>query len=211
MSKTIINSIILGDGYITKGGAICLHHSVVQYDYMYWKASLLESYGFNLTKDRCRLPSGYGTNNTIKICTSNTAIGKELRKLFYPNDSKLIPEGVIEEFNWPEFAILFMDDGRANKISHYNSLIKGVRVRKECTPYINRYSIAKPMLSDNDLNRFVNRLYTLGIDSTISKRRRIVISRAVSKIKFYEEIIPYMFVTMRYKIDIKPTLSYVIQ
>ena len=137
---------------------------------------------------------------------------KNIRNDWYTNSTKNIPCEILEQFRAEEWSFLYQDDGRLNKISHVNNLKNGVRIRKECEPFVNRYEICLGHPSDLQLNALINSLLNLGIESSILNRkdgqRNIAISRADSKIKFYELVRPYIHKSMEYKINTNPTLTY---
>ena len=107
---------------------------------------------------------------------------------------------------------MYQDDGRCNKISHYNSIIRGQRVRKECRPYVNRYELCLGFPSNDELEALQTSLTSLDIHSSILKRkdgqRNLSIYRADSKINFYEGIKDYIHNSLLYKVSILPTINY---
>ena len=211
---SIIHAMVIGDGYVRKDGCICMKHSVVQKDYAEYKAHILKGFGFRVkTSVLPRNPKSYSTNDNFLVITNTTKFGKELRKKFYPNNKKVVPVEVFDDFGSQEWAILFQDDGRTNKISHYNTVIDGGRRRVECDPFVNRYEFCFPMFSDEEINAAISSLDKLGILARIGWHRKlgqrlIWISKAVGKIRFYETMRSLIVPSMKYKIIIRPTLGY---
>lgn len=219
MSEINVNLIkfagmLLGDGYIDQKGRVCFKHSKIQKEYADYKAKKLFEY-FNLKSNAYQLKKGensYSTNDNYLISCHPKNWTKIIRSEWYLNSTKNIPCEILEQFGVEEWSFLYQDDGRLNKISHVNSLQNGVRVRKECKPFVNRYEICLGYPSNEQLNALIKSLSNLEIDATILSRkdgqRNIAISRAASKIKFYELIKPYIHKSMEYKINISPTLTY---
>lgn len=109
-------------------------------------------------------------------------------------------------------AILFMDDGRQNTISHYNSKINGVRKRIETNKYVNRYEIATHNYTEDDIYVLISFLSEYDIESKILYQHGypiLSISKTDSKNRFYEGIKPYVIESMKYKLSAKPSLSYI--
>ena len=88
----------------------------------------------------------------------------------------------------------------------------GIRVRKDCKPFVNRYEISLGFPTDELLQALQNSLLKYGIESSIlvrkDKQRNLSISKSESKIKFYNLIKDYIHPSMNYKINILPTLKY---
>ena len=99
-----------------------------------------------------------------------------------------------------------------NKISHTNNIIGGTRIRVDCEPFVNRYEICLGYPSDLLLVALQKSLLKFQIESTVivrkDKQRNLSISKAESKIKFYELIKDFIHPSMQYKINIRPTLKY---
>lgn len=206
--------IIFGDGYITKQGNVKFQHSILQKDYALFKAIKCEEYfGLKYSKyQRRKQENSFSTNDNFIInCHAKNWV-KILRNQWYINSTKIIPCDIISRFGFEEWSFIYQDDGRLNKISHTNNLIDGIRTRKETSPWVNRYEICLGYPSDDQLSALQISLKNLNIDSSILNRkdgqRNISISKASSKIIFYENIKSFIFNSMQYKIDINPTLSY---
>jgi hypothetical protein len=137
---------------------------------------------------------------------------KAVRSSWYQTGRKEIPADILEKFSWDEWAFLYQDDGRLNKISHVNNLVKGVRVRIEIEPTVNRYEISLGYPSDNTLIALRSSLTNLGVESSVLTRRdgqrNISISQASSKVKFFENMKDRMHPSMMYKMDLRPTFKY---
>lgn len=204
--------LIYGDGYINKRGEICMFHSISQKEYLYYKKNIIENYGFKTRVHIQNYIGGFGKNKSIVLTTTTTSFSKELRNDWYVDSKKNIPNDLLRQFGWKEWGIIYQDDGRMNKIGHYNSLRNGVRQRVEVEPWVNRYEICLGYPSDDELLSLQYSLSNLGVYSSILKRkdgqRNISISRAESKILFYENIRMNICDSMIYKMNLKPTISY---
>ncbi len=206
--------IIFGDGYITKQGNVKFQHSLLQKDYALYKAIKCEEYfGLKYSKyQRKKQENSFSTNDNFIIhCHAKNWV-KVLRNEWYINSTKNIPCNIISQFGIEEWSFIYQDDGRLNKISHTNNLINGTRVRKECSPFVNRYEFCLGYPTDDTLQALQVSLNNLNIESSILIRkdgqRNISISKASSKIIFYESIKSFIFNSMQYKLNINPTLSY---
>jgi hypothetical protein len=214
INNSIINSMIIGDGHIDKKGRICIQHSLKQKEWLYYKKDVLENSGYKVKfHEKEYYDSRKGkTFYFINMWTSSTFSNKKLRECFYPNDIKIIPKEISEDFGFEEWAIIYQDDGRCNKVSHYNTIKNGERVRVDCEPFVNRYEIYVNNFDIESIKNLQSSLLSLGIESKILHLKQggysIAISKAESKIKFYEGISPFIIESMKYKINTRPTLSY---
>lgn len=208
-----VYAIIIGDGCVNKGGGIQLHHSLDQLDWFNYKVELLKENGFKLhIYEQAKMSYGK-MRNFICAKTTHTTLGKQLRKLFYPNNKKIVPNNVVTNFDFHQWAILYQDDGRQNKISHIKKSMNGVRYRAETVPFVNRYELSKDNLDENSIKLIQNSLSNLHIHSKIYYRKNnnlpiICITRAESKKIFYEGVKQFIIPSMQYKISAIPSLSY---
>ena len=213
---SLLSSVILGDGHITPRGSISLHHSVIQESYAQYKAEFLnKNFGLTYKKNIQKLvenTKSFSTNDSIKYFFHVKNITKELRSYCYIGNEKNINKDLIEAYEGLHWSFIFQDDGRTNKVSHYNTIINNKRVRVNCEPFVNRYEICLGFPSEDMLNALINNLLKYNIESWILTRKdgqkNIAISRAQSKINFYNLIKDYVHPSMNYKINIKPTLNY---
>lgn len=211
-NKVKIAGLIYGDGYITKKGNICFHHSIKQRNYVEYKLTILEKLGFKLLDSRINTKiSGFSTNYGYVGSSTSTNLGKKLRKEFYRDNKKCIPIDLIRNFSWDEWALIYQDDGRLNKISHINKKVNGEKIRIETPPFVNRYEICLGHPSDEELKALQYSLKNLGISSWILTKkdgqRNLAISKKDSKIKFFKNIKHRIHNSMSYKIDVIPTLD----
>ena len=119
----------------------------------------------------------------------------------------------MDDFGFKEWSIIYQDDGRQNKISHYNTSIKGKRVRVDCDEFVNRYCICSQGFDTSSNVELQKSLSSVGIDSSLSKvkggyGKQVVISRATSKAIFYTGIKDHVIASMKYKLSAKPHLAY---
>lgn len=210
--EKIVHAMIVGDGFVTKKGNVCFKHSMVQKDYALWKKMMLVEIGMKFQKDHIQAPSGFGRNPTIQVSTTSSSYGKRLRQVFYPDGRKRIPRDVFLSFGWREWAILFQDDGRCNRSSHYNTVVDGQRVRVECEPFANRYEFCFPTMSDEEMDAAMESLANLGVESRIGHHRKLGqrllwITRAEPKRIFHKNISKILCESMGYKMSSAPTLK----
>lgn len=207
IDKEVI-AILLGDGHVSQRNSISITHSISQKDYMLYKVEILESYGFKLRVRETEYMSYGKIRKFIKAEGYSSTDSKMLRSILYPNGIKVAPAEFVNEFNFKDWSFIFMDDGRANSISHTNNLINNVRVRKETDKFTNRYEICTESFDNNSQNILVSNLLKNGVDAYISNRNRIVISKSESKVAFYEGVKDFIVPSMSYKIEALPSLSY---
>lgn len=200
-------AIIIGDGYVDKIGRIGMTHCIAQREYALWKADLLRDDGFKVSTWEREVPHPRDRNlrlPSISVLTSATFRGKDLRERFYGLGSKQIPSGL--NLGWQEWAIVYQDDGRANKCAHYNTIIQGSRIRVDCRPYVNIYEFSVPSFSDESVQLLMTSLAGLNVESRLSfhsnGQRNIKITRVESKAIFQAGVRDYIHAVMRYKIDL---------
>lgn len=208
-----VYAIILGDGCVNKRGGIQLKHSMEQVEWLNYKVHVLQSNGFKVRIYETSEMSYGKIRSFINAVTTNTTFGKEMRKLFYPSDKKIVPSNIVESFNFHQWAILYQDDGRQNKISHTSNLINKIRQRVDTVPFVNRYELSKDNLDIASIELLCNSLSQLNIQTKIYYRKNnklpiICITRAESKNNFYKGIKPFIIPSMEYKISAIPSLGY---
>lgn len=204
-------AILVGDGHVTKKGRITLTHGINQKEWMITKIKILEKLGFKMKYYETIQKSFGKVRKFVKAFSTITNRCKMLRKMFYPNDVKVITQEIACLFGFEEWAIIYQDDGRQNKINHYNSIKDGQRVRIECVPFVNRYEIATDSFDLHSIEMMQTNLDKLSINSNImfhNSKPKLCISRANDKKLFYEGIEKFVIPTMKYKISAKPCLSY---
>lgn len=212
-SKILLAGVIFGDGYITKRGTIGFHHSIRQRDYVDYKTTFLDNNFGVKFKSRVRNDrSGFSTNDGYEAVSHPKSFIKGLRNEWYLESKKNIPSDITSQFGFLEWSFVYQDDGRLNKIGHYNTKKAGERVRVEVDPYVNRYEICLGHPSDETLDSLIFSLSCLNVESTVLNRkdgqRNLSISRKDSKIAFYNGVLEHMCPDMLYKTAIRPTLSY---
>lgn len=207
-----IAALVLGDGHITKNGKLTIKHSISQEGYLDSKASELRGLGFRVSIRRVA-PSGYGKQECVRADTNVDPLLRKMRERFYPYGRKTAPADYISKFGWPEWAIVFQDDGRANVIRHYNVTTKGGSVRKDCEAFVNRYEMSLPTLSGRETNLILDRLAELGVEASLIYQRRtsqyqIAIMKAASKNRFFDGVLPHIHQDLAYKIAVRPSCGH---
>jgi len=203
--KEILLGCAIGDGCIRKNGCLQITHSIKQKEYIIYKKILLESVGFKVTFKEFERESYGEIRKFVMIYTNVTELGKSMRKYMYLNDIKIIPDDLnITPLMW---SLIFQDDGRQNKISHYISKKGGINTRVETNPWVNRYTIYTDCFDDKSIQNIIKSLKYYNIDSRISysnknKYPHIHITNKISKTNFKELICNYICDNMDYKLDL---------
>ena len=201
-------ALLLGDGHVSSRGIISIKHCIAQKEYALYKAEILLKHGFK-TRWREVEQLSYGKmRGFIVVEGYASSESKSLRELLYPQGHKIVPDAFVNSFDFKDWSFIFMDDGRTNAISHYNTVINGERVRKETEKFTNRYEICTESFDTVSNVLLVNNLLSLGVESKVDNRNRIVITRSLSKIAFYNGIKDFIVPSMMYKIKPLPSLSY---
>jgi hypothetical protein len=208
--EEIFLGMAIGDGCISKRGVLQIKHSIDQKEYVLYKKELLEQHGFKV-KVREYFRESYGEiRGFIEIYTSTTNFGKEMRKYLYPNGKKIIPSDlIITPIMW---ALIYQDDGRQNKISHYISYRDNIRTRVEKSPWVNRYTLYVDCFDGDSISVLKESLLSYGIDCGISytnknKLPHIHINRKESKENFKNLIAEFIHPSMMYKLDLPTCIS----
>lgn len=193
--NSVILGTLLGDGYIdnecTRGNfqsRLGMHHSDTQFEYLNYKISLLPSldWGNKLRKQsvkglkfrgRC---SGNKTYTSYTYRTFSNKMFTELRKKWYPNNVKIVPNDLI--LTPLMLAIWFQDDGSSTKYQVYF-----------CTN----------SFSKEDCMFLVSKLEDLNIKSrvlTTKRNEHLIYLNAESILDFIIMIDKYVCPTMKYKL-----------
>lgn len=214
IDKVKFAGIIFGDGYITKNGNVCFRHSVLQKEYADYKSSkLFEYFGLKTNKYlQKKNENSFSKNDNYTVSSHSKNWTKILRDEWYIGSTKNIPSDIVSNFREEEWSFIYMDDGRCNKISHYNTVCNGIREKVSTRIFVNRYEICLGYPSDDILDSLIYSLNNMSIEASViirkDRQRNISISKKDSKILFYEKISPFVHSSMRYKVEILPTLDY---
>ena len=204
----VVVACILGDGHVSARGRISLHHSAKQKDLLLHKVELLTAKGYKFRVYESEQMSYGSMRHFVRADGYASQSAKQLRALLYPQGVKTAPQQWVEQFTFADWAILYMDDGRQNVLSHTKNILSGVRTKVDCAPFVNRYEICTEAFDDVSKFYLCNSLLSLGVESAVDKRGRLVIRRAESKVTFFTGIAPYVIPSMQYKLSAIPTLSY---
>lgn len=187
VQKAVVVGSILGDGCLLANWSetnyrLSINHCIEQKEYLLWKYGILKNYILSE-------PRFYERNNSLTIRTISHLELTDLRKLFYQNKQKIVPERIREFLEDPiVLAIWFMDDGNAV-----------MRKGKLCGYHINSQSFSfqeNMFLSDS-----IKELYD--IESVLEKnhgRYRLAIWRNESRIRFKTLLQPQVIPSMLYKL-----------
>lgn len=114
--KDILIGTILGDAYLQKTGEknarLRLEHGINQKDYLFWKVKKLAQFfqGKPTYIERIHPLNGRTYKYWRHQSQSGPFLGK-LRKLFYRNGTKKIPENIEKLLTPQSIAVWYMDDG----------------------------------------------------------------------------------------------------
>jgi len=119
--KDIIIGSILGDGYIEfdgfYGSRLQIKQSDQHRDYVFWFYERLENLCKSAPKQRFDTKQWYFSTRHLNVLT-------ELRKIFYPNGKKIVPENTGNFLTSPlSLAVWYMDDGRLDFREKYHCSI----------------------------------------------------------------------------------------
>lgn len=114
--RSIIFGIILGDGYLQKTGdknsRLRLEHSSKQKEYLLWKIKKLPNLFQGEPKYLERVnPISKKTYCYFRHQSQSTPFLGALRKIFYPEGKKKIPENIKKYLSPQTLAVWYMDDG----------------------------------------------------------------------------------------------------
>ncbi len=200
--EKLILDMALGDGYIapprTKNGncSLRLKHSTKQTDYLLFKKSLLEEYGFKCSLNSYIDPKGFGV---IYLITSRKELITNTYFKLYIDNKKKITEENLYNFDARSLAILFQDDGSRELVKFH----RAAKVKYEINPYINAFVLHLQCFSVEEINLLRDKLLDMGIESRNGQRKGnvILISKKESKKRFVQLISPFMCPSMAYKIN----------
>lgn len=189
--KQLIIGSMLGDGHLvevkspSKNSRLTLGHSIKQLSYLQSKVEILKGYDLNCKITKCvnysdRYKKGYCVTYHTKSKTH--PIFTYYRKVFYPNNIKIVPDEVqnLEPFG---LAVWFQDDAH------------------KCT---RSYQINSQGFSVNDCNKLRQILHDkYSIDTTLQKNN-IIYVKTTSINTLNDLITPFMSSTMTYKLKKGP-------
>jgi len=204
---------VYGDGFITKQGQISFTHSIQQEEYAMFKANKLSEYfglKYSIAKREARSSKKrdgtiINSGKLLRITCHSKTWTKKIRTLWYNENGKNIPSDILEQFGPEEFAYLFQDDGRCNKISHFNKIVDNKIIRIETSPVVNRYEFCLGYPSIEQLEALQKALKNFEIVSWKLNRKdgqkNLSISKTTSKQNFKTMLLPYIHASMQYKIN----------
>ena len=114
--KSILFGIILGDGYLQKTGKknarLRLEHGGNQKEYLFWKVKKLGKFFQGKPKYLERIhPISKRKYSYWRHQSQSTPYLGKLRKIFYPDGKKKIPEDLEKYLTSLTLAVWYMDDG----------------------------------------------------------------------------------------------------
>lgn len=116
VQKQIIYGIILGDGYLQKTGKknarLRLEHGKNQKEYLFWKVNQFKKLFQGKPKYMERIhPKTKKKYGYWRYQSQSTPYLGKLRKVFYPQEKKLIPKDLKKYLSPRTLAVWYMDDG----------------------------------------------------------------------------------------------------
>jgi hypothetical protein len=108
--RQVIIGSILGDAYVYPQGKICIEQGQKQYDYLCWKKQILNNLTYPKLSRVIRFDSRV-EKTTVSYRFFLKQYFRPLRKLFYPQGYKIIPNNIHFEIEPMALAIWYMDDG----------------------------------------------------------------------------------------------------
>ena len=196
-SRNLLIALSLGDGCITKDGAIYVNHSWKQYGYSKWLYNLLKRNGIRVGKfSRFEGSNGY-LKHTIqyRFSVSRYDFNKVIRRCLYKDGKKYYNPGLLRRLDPQGLAIWFMDDG---------SILRRKYKGKYCGFYL-RISTYCSLEEINEIIKYFNEVWD--IYPTKVKERRIknydayTLNFGAKESKKLVNIIkPYMCPYMMYKV-----------
>lgn len=114
--QQVLFGIILGDGYLQKTGEknarLRLEHGYQQKEYLFWKVEKLKPLFQGKPKYLERIhPLTKKTYKYWRHQSQSTPYLGKLRKIFYPDGKKIIPENLEKHISPITLAVWYMDDG----------------------------------------------------------------------------------------------------
>lgn len=118
MQRQMILGSVLGDGSLSRSETFSsgyrVTHGAPQEDYCRWKhkicAGLVRADVQKVTKSR----GSYSKGPKYRFWTLSVGELSELRRIFYPDGKKIIPQSVLDELTEVGLAFWFMDDGNTD-------------------------------------------------------------------------------------------------
>jgi hypothetical protein len=116
IQKEILIGTVLGDGFLQKTGEknarLRLEHGIQQKEYLFWKVKHLQQFFQGTPKylERIHPISGQTYRYWRHQSQSGPFLGK-IRKIFYRNGIKQIPENIEKLLTPRSIAVWYMDDG----------------------------------------------------------------------------------------------------
>lgn len=186
--KDILIGTILGDAYLQKTGQknarLRLEHGAKQKEYIMWKVGELGNLFQGKPKSLERIhPVTKKTYSYWRHQSQSTPYLGKLRKIFYPEGRKTIPNNLEKYMSWLMLATWYMDDG------YY--------YQKDGCGYIYLGNVSKE--EANIVNKAINKM---GIDNRIySKKKGYAIYFPVSQMTILsKKIKKYIIPSLMYKI-----------
>lgn len=187
--KSILVGTILGDAYVQNTGRqnarLRLEHSLNQESYLLWKVSELEKvFQGKLTYLSREHPKTKQTYHYVRYQTYAHADLGILRKMFYPNGKKRIPEYLEEMINSLALAVWYMDDGYYDSRHNSAYLYLGTTARLEAE--IAQHAIQSKLKIENKVKDLKKKGFALYFSPRETRKLKNEIKNHVLPFFFYK-------------------------
>lgn len=184
----------LGDGSIVNTNAktaiLKIFHSIKQTEYLIYTQKLFR--GAGLSTSDIRYVDRLYPGNRFDVHLGRS--GRELRRLFYPNDNKIITRSLLNKLTPAGIAIWYQDDGQMRYIKRAG-IIQGREIRLSTHGFTEKeqYIMKKYFSVVWDVEFRINR----------DRQYYYLICAATQAKKFFKIIDNYIDESMLYKFDFK--------
>ena len=113
-TEQIILGSMLGDASAPRGSGFTETHGMAQREYLLWKSTNLESFGFVISTGAAIAKDK--VHPFIRMHVRGCAYFRKLRRTWYPKAKKIIPQYVLDTIDIRGLAIWYCDDGNLNRI-----------------------------------------------------------------------------------------------
>lgn len=203
-----IDGTLLGDAFVQKDGRYGFNHSEKQAAYFDAKVAKFVDQGIKTWTGKSKPYTSSIDGREIKptalvqFRTTKQDRWKQLRALWYPNDTKVVP--VNFSLTPTSLAYWYMDDGSANLRNKYVS--RGVTYIGD--PFIQQFRFYTDGFNADSLQHLLAQLKSLGIEGWLKERsnkdqRYIIVSKQDSRQRMKDLVMPIISTipSMSYKID----------
>lgn len=184
----------LGDGSIvntnSKTAVLRVFHAAKQYDYLLHTLLYFRDSGLS-TSNISYVDRKY-PGNKFEVHLGRS--GRELRRIFYPNDNKTITRSLLNKLTPQGIALWYQDDGQMRYIKR-NGEIQGREIRISTHGFTEAEHVI--------MKKYFSVVWDIEFRINRDRQYYYLICAATQAKKFIEIIKPYIHPSMVYKIDFK--------